>query len=106
MRAQRGVRIMGDLPIYVAHDSADVWANPQYFRARRRRQSHGGGRRSSGLFQRHRPALGEPDLSVGRSRPQRILVVDRSLPRGLDTVDMIRLDHFRGFEAYWEVPRV
>jgi 4-alpha-glucanotransferase len=100
----RGVRIMGDLPIYVAHDSADVWTNRQFF---------------------HLDALGNPTVVAGvppdyfSKTGQRwgnpIYHWDALAADGyrwwLDRfraafamVDMIRLDHFRGFEAYWEVP--
>ncbi len=101
----RGVRIMGDLPIYVSHDSADVWANRQYFQSGRARQSHGGLRCAARLFQPDRPALGQSDLSLGccwRRTDTAGGWID--FARRLTMVDMIRLDHFRGFEAYWEVP--
>jgi 4-alpha-glucanotransferase len=100
----RGVRIMGDLPIYVAHDSVDVWANPQYF---------------------HLDALGNPTVVAGvppdyfsetgqlwgnpiyrwdvLAKDGYRWWLDR-LRAAFEMVDMIRLDHFRGFEAYWEIP--
>ena len=44
---QRGIRMMGDIPIYVAHDSADVWSHPELFQLDERRKAVGGGGRSS-----------------------------------------------------------
>jgi 4-alpha-glucanotransferase len=100
----RKVRIMGDLPIYVSHDSADVWANRKYF---------------------HLDALGNPTVVSGvppdyfsetgqlwgnpiynwqaLAKDSYGWWLDR-FRAAFEMVDMIRLDHFRGFEAYWEVP--
>ena len=101
---QRGVYLFGDMPIYVAHDSADVWANrelftidgsgalevvagvpPDYFSAT-------GQRWGNPLYRWDR--VGEQGYSwwLERFRTQ------------LALFDMLRLDHFRGFEKYWEIP--
>ena len=100
----RGVRIMGDLPIYVSHDSADVWTNRQYFHL----DARGNPTAISGV---------PPDYfsQTGQLWGNPIYRWDALAADGygwwLDRfratfamVDMIRLDHFRGFEAYWEVP--
>jgi 4-alpha-glucanotransferase len=100
----RGVRIMGDLPIYVAHDSADVWANRQYFHL----DAQGNPTVVSGV---------PPDYfsATGQLWGNPIYRWDALAADGygwwldrfratFEMVDMIRLDHFRGFEAYWEVP--
>ena len=76
----RRIVIMGDLPIFVAHDSADVWARRELFRLDARRPSDGGRRRSSGLLQRHRTTMGQSALPVGRARTKRLHLVDRALP--------------------------
>jgi len=98
------VRIMGDLPIYVAHDSADVWANPQYF------QLDDDGRPTfvAGVppdyFSATGQLWGNPIYRWDAlARDGYGWWVER-LRAALAMVDMIRLDHFRGFEAYWEVP--
>jgi 4-alpha-glucanotransferase len=101
---ERGIQIMGDLPIYVAHDSADVWANPDLFQL---------------------DALGDPAVisgvppdyfsATGQLWGNPIYRWDRMAAAGfrwwIDRVraslalfDIIRVDHFRGLEAYWEVP--
>jgi 4-alpha-glucanotransferase len=100
----RGVRIMGDLPIYVAHDSADVWANRRYFRL----DAQGNPTVVSGV---------PPDYfsATGQLWGNPIYRWDALAEDGyrwwldrfratFEMVDMIRMDHFRGFEAYWEVP--
>ena len=101
---ERGVRIMGDLPIYVAHDSADVWANRQYFHL----DAHGNPTVVSGVppdyFSETGQLWGNPIYRWDMlAKDGYSWWLDR-FRAALQMVDMIRLDHFRGFEAYWEVP--
>jgi 4-alpha-glucanotransferase len=100
----RKIRLMGDLPIYVAHDSADVWVNPQYFHL----DSHGDPTVVAGVppdyFSATGQLWGNPIYRwdvLARYGYRWWLERFRAV---LEMVDMIRLDHFRGFEAYWEVP--
>ena len=104
-RAARRSRIIGDIPIFVAHDSADVWAHPELFHLDADGRPTVRGRRAARLLQRHRPAVGQPALPLGRARAQPATRwwIER-LRAVLALVDLVRLDHFRGFEAYWEVP--
>ena len=73
-----GIGIIGDLPIYVAMDSADVWAEPvQCSSLDEPGRSHGGGRCAAGLLlQRRRPALGQSPLRLGRHEAGRLRLVD------------------------------
>ena len=99
-------RIMGDLPIFVAHDSADVWAQPRAVPPGRETASRARRRRAPGLLQRHRTALGQPALPLGRAAQAPATAGGSSASgRVLSLVDSSALDHFRGFEAYWEIPR-
>jgi 4-alpha-glucanotransferase len=101
---ERRIRIMGDVPIYVAHDSADVWANPQNFQL----DTDGNPTVVSGVppdyFSATGQLWGNPiyrwDVLAGSGYSWWI----ERLRAVLKTVDLVRLDHFRGFEAYWEVP--
>jgi len=100
----RGVRIMGDLPIYVAHDSADVWANPQYFQL----DTLGNSTVVAGVppdyFSQTGQLWGNPIYRWDvLAKDNYRWWLDR-FRAALEMVDMIRLDHFRGFEAYWEIP--
>ena len=63
----KGVRLLGDLPFYVSPDSSDVWAEPQLFRLDRTRAAAVRRRRASRLLQRHRPAVGQSRLRLGRA---------------------------------------
>jgi 4-alpha-glucanotransferase len=100
----RRIRLMGDVPIYVAHDSADVWANPQDFHL----DSDGNPTVVAGVPPDYFSATGQlwgnpiyrwDVLAAGGYR----WWIDR-VHAVLQLVDLIRLDHFRGFEAYWEIP--
>jgi 4-alpha-glucanotransferase len=99
----RGVRIMGDLPIYVSHDSADVWTNRQYFHL----DAQGNPTAVSGVppdyFSQTGQLWGNPIYRWDAlAKDGYRWWLDR-FRATFAMVDMIRLDHFRGFEAYWEV---
>jgi 4-alpha-glucanotransferase len=101
---KRNLKFMGDIPIYVAHDSADVWAHPDLF----------------SLDENGRPAVVSgvpPDYfsATGQFWGNPIYRWDRLAATGyqwwierfrssLALFDLVRLDHFRGFESYWAVP--
>ncbi len=100
----RDVRIMGDLPIYVSHDSADVWTNRQYFHL----DAQGNPTAVSGVppdyFSKTGQLWGNPIYRWDAlAKDGYRWWLDR-FRATFAMVDMIRLDHFRGFEAYWEVP--
>lgn len=101
---QRGIRFMGDIPIYVAHDSADVWAHPDLFYL----DAQGRPTVVSGVPPDYFSATGQlwgnpiyrwDVLAAGGYQ----WWIER-FRASLGLFDMVRLDHFRGFEAYWEVP--
>jgi 4-alpha-glucanotransferase len=99
-----GIRIMGDIPIYVAHDSADVWAHPELFQL----DQDGKPTVIAGVPPDYFSATGQ--LWGNPIYRWDVLAnsgyhwwVDR-FSASLKRFDMVRLDHFRGFEAYWEVP--
>ena len=100
----RGVRLMGDLPIYVAHDSADVWVNPQYFQL----DPEGNPAVVAGVppdyFSATGQLWGNPIYRWDTLARDGYRWWLRRFRGVFDLVDVIRLDHFRGFEAYWEVP--
>ena len=59
---ERGIRLFGDLPFYVAPSSAEVWTRPRAVSAAPRGRAGGGGRGAAGLFLRERPDVGQPAL--------------------------------------------
>ena len=100
----RGVRLMGDVPIYVAHDSADVWVNPRYFEL----DAAGNPAVVAGVppdyFSATGQLWGNPIYSWCTLAAEGYRWWLRRFRAVFELVDIIRLDHFRGFEAYWEVP--
>ncbi len=101
---QRGIAIMGDIPIFVAHDSADVWAHPEIFHlaADGRPSSQAGV--PPDYFSATGQLWGNPLYRWDAlARSGYAWWIDR-FRAVLALVDRVRLDHFRGFEAYWQVP--
>jgi 4-alpha-glucanotransferase len=101
---RKGVRIMGDLPIYVAHDSADVWSNPELFEL----DDHGRPLVVAGVppdyFSETGQRWGNPIYRWERMRETAFEWWTRRFRAILDQVDIVRNDHFRRFEAFWEIP--
>ncbi len=98
------IRIMGDLPIYVALDSADVWANRQLFEL----NEDGAPRVVAGVppdyFSATGQLWGNPIYCWEEHARTGYEWWIARFRRALEMLDMIRLDHFRGFEAYYEIP--
>jgi 4-alpha-glucanotransferase len=101
---ERGVALFGDMPIYVAHDSADVWSNTALFSV----DSTGALEVVAGVppdyFSSTGQRWGNPLYRWDILEKQGYgWWVDRFRTQ-LELFDLLRLDHFRGFEKYWEVP--
>ncbi len=98
------IHIMGDLPIYVALDSADVWANPALFEL----DENGKPRVVAGVppdyFSATGQLWGNPIYCWDAHAKSDYTWWIARFRRALEMLDMIRLDHFRGFEAYYEIP--
>jgi 4-alpha-glucanotransferase len=101
---ERGIRLMGDVPIFVAHDSADVWAHPELFQLTRDGRPAVQAGVPPDYFSATGQLWGNPLYRWDAlERTGYAWWIDR-LRAVLELVDLVRLDHFRGFEAYWEVP--
>jgi 4-alpha-glucanotransferase len=101
---QRGIRVLGDLPIFVSSDSADVWANPELFLMDDRLRPRVVAGVPPDYFSAEGQLWGNPiyDWEAVRRTGYRWWI-DR-LRAPLEYLDAIRIDHFRGFEAAWHVP--
>ena len=101
---KNGIEIIGDIPIFVAHDSADVWANPELFDL----DKQGRPRTVAGVppdyFSETGQLWGNPLYLWEAMKDSGYSWWIERLRFLLDIVDIIRLDHFRGFEKYWEIP--
>ncbi|MBK1986660.1 4-alpha-glucanotransferase [Sphaerospermopsis aphanizomenoides BCCUSP55] len=103
---QNGIEIIGDIPIYVAHDSADVWANPDIFALD---EETGAAALMAGVppdyFSATGQLWGNPVYKWEELQKQDFKWWVQRFEAMLDYVDIIRIDHFRGFEAFWAVPQ-
>ncbi len=98
------VRIMGDMPIYVALDSADVWANPGLFELDQNAQPRVVAGVPPDYFSATGQLWGNPIYRWQAHAASGYAWWIARFRRALEVLDMIRLDHFRGFEAYYEIP--
>lgn len=101
---ERGVRMIGDLPIFVAFDSADAWANRELFYL----DDDGNPTVVAGVppdyFSKTGQLWGNPLYRWDVMAKKKYAWWIARVRQALSLYDLIRIDHFRGFEAYWEVP--
>ena len=101
---ERGIRIVGDIPVFVAHDSADVWARPHLWKLDTDGRPTVVGGVPPDAFSVTGQLWGNPLYDWDRLGAEGFgWWIDR-MRETLKLVDVVRLDHFRGFAAYWEVP--
>ena len=100
----RGVRLIGDLPIYVSSDSADVWANQELFKLDREGRPTVVAGVPPDYFSKTGQLWGNPIYRWDVHERTGFAWWRERLRAAFRTVDVLRLDHFRGFAAYWEVP--
>ena len=100
----RGIKIIGAVPIYVPLDSADVWANPELFQLdASRRPTVVAGCPPDG-FSADGQLWGNPIYDWDKMRDERYHWWIRRMKAAAKMYDVVRFDHFRGFESYWAVP--
>jgi 4-alpha-glucanotransferase len=101
---ERGVWLIGDLPFFVSPDSSDVWANPELFLLDERRRPLFVGGVPPDYFSHTGQLWGNPVYDWQAHRDTGYSWWINRLRALLAHVDLIRLDHFRGFAAAWHVP--
>lgn len=102
--AERDILLVGDMPIFVALDSVDVWANPELFLLDQDRVPLAVAGVPPDYFSSTGQLWGNPIYDWERMKANGYRWWKARLERLLTMVDTIRLDHFRGFEAYWKIP--
>ena len=100
----RGIRIMGDIPIYVAGDSADVWANREIFQLDERGEPDVVSGVPPDYFSATGQRWGNPLYRWDVLRYSHFGWWVSRFRAALRFADLVRVDHFRGFAAYWEIP--
>lgn len=101
---RRGVLLFGDMPIFVAHDSAEVWAHREYFKLDRTGQPIVVSGVPPDYFSATGQRWGNPLYRWERMRQDGFAWWIERLESELKRFDLVRVDHFRGFEACWEIP--
>jgi 4-alpha-glucanotransferase len=102
--SERGIRIVGDLAIFVSYDSADVWTHPDIFRLHEDLTPEVVSGVPPDAFSASGQRWGNPLYDWEKLKARGYdWWIDR-LRWAVETCDIVRLDHFRGFEAYWEIP--
>lgn len=100
---RRGILLFGDMPLFVAHDSAEVWANRHYFRVNR----HGAATVLAGVPPDYFSACGQlwetPVYNWPQHQKDGFQWWIERLATQMELYDLIRIDHFRGLDACWEI---
>jgi 4-alpha-glucanotransferase len=101
---ERGIEIIGDIPIFVAFDSVDVWANPHLFHLDEKGRPTVVAGVPPDYFSKTGQLWGNPLYNWDVIAYHGYDWWKERMRGALDLYDIVRLDHFRGFEAYWEIP--
>ena len=102
--AERGVKIIGDIPIYVAYDSCDVWANRDMFRTDEEGKPSSVAGVPPDYFAAEGQLWGNPLYDWDKMRDDGYTWWRARMAHMLSLFDGVRIDHFRGLEAYWSIP--
>jgi 4-alpha-glucanotransferase len=101
---EKGVLLIGDMPIYVAYDSADLWANPGQFKLDEEKRPRFVAGVPPDYFSATGQLWGDPVYDWDAVRQTGYAWWIRRLEQSLKVCDVVRIDHFRAFSAYWEIP--
>ena len=100
----KGIRLIGDVPIYVAMDSADVWACPEMFELDEENKPLAVAGVPPDYFSEDGQLWGNPLYRWDRMKADGFGWWIRRIEGASRLYDIIRIDHFRGFDTYWSVP--
>ncbi|MEO8123818.1 MAG: 4-alpha-glucanotransferase [Burkholderiales bacterium] len=99
----RGVRIIGDAPIFIAHQSAEVWARPELFELDARGEPTVVAGVPPDYFSATGQRWGNPLYRWRAHADEGFAWWTRRIRHGFELADILRIDHFRGFAKYWEI---
>jgi 4-alpha-glucanotransferase len=99
----RDILVMGDIPLYVTHDSADVWAHPGLFDLDSRKNPRAVAGVPPDYFSREGQLWGNPLYRWDVHEEHGFAWWVARIAHAANQYDLVRIDHFRGFSAYWEV---
>jgi len=101
---KKGIKIIGDLPIYVNYDSADVWSHPEYFKLDKNLNPIFVSGVPPDFFSKTGQLWGNPVFDWNKLKEKKFKWWIERFMHTRKLYDVVRLDHFRGYAAYWEVP--
>ncbi len=101
---EKGIEILGDIPIYCAHDSADVWASPELFDLNPDLTPRFVAGCPPDGFSADGQLWGNPVYNYGKMKEDNYAWWVKRVKHSLKLFDKLRIDHFRGFEAYYNIP--
>jgi 4-alpha-glucanotransferase len=101
---ERGIQIVGDIPIFVAHDSSDAWCNRELFFLDQRGHCTVVAGVPPDYFSATGQLWGNPLYRWDVHRQTGYAWWIARIKKIFEVVDIVRIDHFRGFEAFWEIP--
>ena len=101
---QQGIRLLGDLPFYISYDSVDVWANPHLFKLDEEGNKISAAGVPPDYFNAEGQLWGMPIYRWDVMAQDGFSWWKKRLRKNMELYDLLRLDHFRAFSSYWEVP--
>jgi 4-alpha-glucanotransferase len=101
---EKGIKLIGDIPIYVNHDSVDVWTHPHLFKLNDEKRPSFVAGVPPDYFSQTGQLWGNPIYRWDILRQTGYSWWFERIGHNLQILDILRIDHFRGFIAYWEVP--
>jgi len=101
---EKGIEIVGDVPIYVAFDSADIWANPELFQLDEENLPIGVAGCPPDAFSETGQLWGNPLYDWEYHKETKFAWWLKRIGHCYKRYDIVRIDHFRGFDEYWFVP--
>lgn len=99
-----GIKIVGDIPIYVAEDGADVWSNPEMFKLNKGLAPVAVAGCPPDAFTEEGQLWGNPIYDWSKVKADGYKWWIKRIEESFRLFDTVRIDHFRGFESYWEIP--
>lgn len=101
---EQGIKIIGDMPIYVAMDSADVWSNVKYYQISQDYVPERVAGCPPDMFSPTGQLWGNPLYNYEAMKADGYKWWIKRVKKSFELCDVVRIDHFRGFEAYWSIP--
>ena len=101
---QKNIKIIGDIPIFVAYDSVDVWSHPEYYQLDDERKLRFIAGVPPDYFSETGQRWGNPLYDWDLMKKEEYEWWIQRIKHCFQIVDILRIDHFRGFESYWQIP--